>query len=421
MDLQHFRTRNRRFHLRGDVAAVGLTACALLLLAGCGASQPGGPTVASGAIEGERAVIASEVSGPIVEMTVDCGDEVQVHDVLLRLDDATLQSQRLEAEAGLAMARANLAHVQARPRPEELAAARATLAQSAAAYDGALQAVVHAREAISNPLTLDVEINAARTEVHLAEQNVEMARADLQETELKRGVHVGEGDDVERAWDLQVRASQAALAQAQADLAGKQQYLKALLDIKSDPLELNVQLHSAETQAAVAKARRLGAQARLDEVAAGAKPTEVAIAEAQVQQAEAAVGLIDAQIARLTLRAPMDGAVTECTLKAGEMTMAGAPILTIATLDEVELVIYVSEASIGQVTLGQEVDVQVDSFPGQVFKGQVTSIAGEAQFTPRSVQTQEERVNLVFAVKVTIPNPDHALKPGMPADAILLP
>jgi len=93
--------------------------------------------------------------------------------------------------------------------------------------------------------------------------------------------------------------------------------------------------------------------------------------------------------------------------------------LTIANLDEVTLVIYIPENRIGQVRLGQEAQVQVDSFPERVFVGHVSSIAGEAEFTPRNVQTQEERVNLVFAVKVRIPNPDYALKPGMPADATI--
>ncbi|MCK4450204.1 MAG: efflux RND transporter periplasmic adaptor subunit, partial [Anaerolineae bacterium] len=129
--------------------------------------------------------------------------------------------------------------------------------------------------------------------------------------------------------------------------------------------------------------------------------------------------LVDAQIAQLTLTAPMDGVVTIRSGQAGETAIAGAPLLTIANLDEVTLVIYVPENRVGQVRVGQEVEVRVDSFPEHVFVGHVANIAGEAEFTPRNVQTQEERVNLVFAVKVRLPNPDHALKPGMPADATI--
>ena len=141
------------------------------------------------------------------------------------------------------------------------------------------------------------------------------------------------------------------------------------------------------------------------------------MAEAQVRQAQAAVHLIDAQIAQLTLTAPMDGIVTSRSSQAGETAAAGLPLLTIANLDEVTLVIYIPETRVGQIQTGQEVEVQVDSFPDRVFVGEVVNIAGEAEFTPRNVQTQEERVNLVFAVKVRIPNADSVLKPGMPADA----
>jgi HlyD family secretion protein len=117
----------------------------------------------------------------------------------------------------------------------------------------------------------------------------------------------------------------------------------------------------------------------------------------------------------------MDGIVTSRSGQAGETATAGSPLLTIANLEEVTLVVYIPENRIGQVRLDQEVEVQVDSFPGRVFIGRVASIAGEAEFTPRNVQTQEERVNLVFAVKVRIPNADQALKSGMPADATLRP
>jgi hypothetical protein len=117
--------------------------------------------------------------------------------------------------------------------------------------------------------------------------------------------------------------------------------------------------------------------------------------------------------------APMDGVVTSRSAQAGETATAGMPLLTIANLDEVTLVIYVPETRVGQVSLGEKVEVQVDSFPGRVFVGEVANIAGEAEFTPRNVQTQEERVNLVFAVKVSIPNPGQELKLGMPADATI--
>ncbi len=415
MEIQNLKSQisNLRFWIGGLIL--------ISLLAGCGNGQDDGAIVASGFIEGEGVIVASEVAGRIAEMRVERGDRVAAGDVLVQLDGAVLQSRRLEAEAGLAAARANLARVEAGARSEEIAAARAALAQTQAERDGAAQAVALAQEVISNPLSLDTEIDAARTQVRLAEQGVEMAEAELAEAKLWRGPYIGEGGNTERTLNLRVQAAEAALAQAQAELVGAQRYLSVLLATRDNPLELEAQLHAAETERELAEAEVLAAQAALDELEAGPTAEAVAIAEAQVRQAEAAVRLVDAQIAQLTLTAPMDGIVTSRSAQVGETAMAGAPLLTIANLDEVTLVIYVPENRVGQVQLGQEVAVQVDSFPSQVFVGQVSNIAGEAEFTPRNVQTQEERVNLVFAVKVSIPNLDQKLKPGMPADATVLP
>jgi multidrug resistance efflux pump len=392
-----------------------------LILGGCSNGQDDTTIIASGFIEGEEVIVAPEVSGRVDEMLVDRGDKVAEGDVLVRLDDEVLQSQRLEAEAGLAAAQANLARVKTGARPEEIAAARAALAQAEAERDGAAQAVILAQEAISNPLALDTEINAARTQVSLAEQGVEMAEAELAEIDLWYGIYVGDGGDTERTWSLRVQAAQAVLAQAEAELVGAQRYLSVLLATRDNPLELEAQLHAAEMEHELAEAQVTLAQAALDELEAGPTAEDVAIAEAGVRQAEAAVRLVDAHIAQLTLTAPMDGIVTSRSAQVGETATAGSPLLTVANLDEVTLVIYVSENRVGQVRLNQQVEVQVDSFPSQVFLGQVSSIAGEAEFTPRNVQTQEERVNLVFAVKVTIPNDNQKLKPGMPADATIRP
>jgi multidrug resistance efflux pump len=99
------------------------------------------------------------------------------------------------------------------------------------------------------------------------------------------------------------------------------------------------------------------------------------------------------------------------------MAAPGAALLTLADLDQVRLVIYVPEDQIGRVHLGQPFDVSVDGFPGRVFSGRVIYTSPQAEFTPKNVQTRDARVNQVFAVKLALDNPEHALKPGMPADA----
>jgi len=395
---------------------------ALVFLAACAAPQTSDETLnASGFIEGEEVTVAAEIQGLIAEILADRGDEVQAGDLIVRLDDAALNSQRAEAEAALTAARADLARVQSGPRVEDIAAARAGLEEAEARRDGARQAVLNARDVISNPLDMEAQIGEARAQIDLAEQNVELQEADLEATRMKRGVYVERGGDIAATWDLQLQAAQARLGKAEAQLSGARAYLGALLEMRERPLTLEAELHQAETQFAIAQAEVARAQAKLEELQAGPTPEEIAVAEAQVRQAQAGIQMTNARLDQLTLDAPMDGVVSTRSAQEGETATAGKPLLTIANLDEVTLVIYIPENRIGQVNVGQEVEVTVDSFPGRTFIGRVASIAGEAEFTPRNVQTEEERVNLVFAVDVSIPNPDHALKPGMPADATISP
>lgn len=131
-------------------------------------------------------------------------------------------------------------------------------------------------------------------------------------------------------------------------------------------------------------------------------------AQHQVQQA---------QMDRLTLHSPIGGVVQKRLVRAGEVVAPGTPILTIANPRDLRLTVYVLEAQLGRVALGQRVAIRADSFPNRTFDGRVQTIATRAEFTPRNVQTQRDRQNLVFAVKVRLPNLDGALKAGLPADA----
>jgi multidrug efflux pump subunit AcrA (membrane-fusion protein) len=139
-----------------------------------------------------------------------------------------------------------------------------------------------------------------------------------------------------------------------------------------------------------------------------------------MEQAQAALDALNVQRQKHSLQAPITGLVVEKIAHEGEIVLTGATLLTLADLSAVDLTVYVPEPDLGKVLLDQSVEVSVDSFPDEVFSGQVVWISDEAEFTPKNIQTKEERVNTVFAVKVRIPNPDHKLKPGMPADARLL-
>jgi len=195
--------------------------------------------------------------------------------------------------------------------------------------------------------------------------------------------------------------------------------LNDLYRMRDNPQELNAQIAAAEDQYRAAASAVDMAQAQLDGLEAGATAEEIAIAEAQVEQSQAALDALAVQRDKQTIAAPVGGVVLEVSIHAGELAAPGGTLLTLGHLDQVTLTVYVPEDRLGQVKIGQRVAVSVDSFPGRTFDGTVVRIAEEAEFTPRNVQTKEERVNMVFAVEVRIPNPDHALKPGVPADAVI--
>ena len=208
-----------------------------------------------------------------------------------------------------------------------------------------------------------------------------------------------------------------------------------------DATDLDAQIEAAEAAVEVAKATLNQAQVAADytrQLLAAARAQkgpdyqwvrQLLIDEAAVETAEANVRLAEANLAvyetqreQLTVRSPVAGVVVEKVASVGEVLtqFSPTPIVVVANLDELTLAIYVSESQLGLVNLGQDVEITVDSFPGETFIGEVTFISPQAEFTPTTVQTQEERVKMVFRVKVRIPNPEHRLKAGMPADAAIL-
>jgi len=143
-------------------------------------------------------------------------------------------------------------------------------------------------------------------------------------------------------------------------------------------------------------------------------------AEAAYSMAKAGYDQVRATIENAVIYSPIDGIVLDTNIEVGEMAFPGTPILTIADITKPWMYIYVNEKKLGLVKIGQPVKVFIDSFPEKAFPGKVVSISNKAEFTPKTIQTKEERVKLVFAVKVMIENPDMVLKPGMPADAEII-
>ncbi len=387
--------------------------------------EPDNRIVGSGTIEAEIIAITTETGGRIIAMHADEGDQVHRGDLLIKLDTSLLRANQNQLEAAVTTARANLAEVSAPPRSEDVAMAEAKLQQAKAARDGAHAVWKEAQSLVDNPLELNARIDTARGEIAILEKQVEAAQAELKAAEIQRDEAARNQLNDEAVTMSQVAAKQAEaagsnLGAAEAELAGAQSQLALVMAIRDNPLVLITQANTAKSAYEQAKAAVLAAEAEVTSVKAGSTPEEVAIADAQVQQAEAALASVKVQLDKLNLSAPRDGIITDRPANPGELATPGATLMNLGDLDQVTLKVFISETQIGRVRVGQAALVEVDAYPGKVFEGSVAFIAPEAEFTPKNIQTEEERVNLVFAVKITLDNPDHRLKPGMPADAEII-
>jgi multidrug resistance efflux pump len=140
-----------------------------------------------------------------------------------------------------------------------------------------------------------------------------------------------------------------------------------------------------------------------------------------VIQSQANLALLDVQIAKLTIKAPLDGSILMRTIQPGETVSPGASAMIIGDLTKLTITVYVPENLYGEISLGQSASMTVDSFPSEIFTATVIHIADQAEFTPRNVQTVEGRTSTVFAIKLQVHDPNGKLKPGMPADVIFGP
>lgn len=169
-------------------------------------------------------------------------------------------------------------------------------------------------------------------------------------------------------------------------------------------------------QVEAARAARDMAAANLDDIKRGSRDEEIEAARAQVEAAQAQLDQLDIQLDKAIVSAPWDGVVLTRSVEPGQIALPGGMLLEVGRLDQLEMTVYVPETHLGHVTPGQVVDVRVNTYPGRVFSGTVLRLAGEAEFTPTNVQTNEDRARLVYEVTVSLDNPDLSLKPGMIAD-----
>ncbi|MGD8895258.1 MAG: efflux RND transporter periplasmic adaptor subunit [Acidobacteriota bacterium] len=247
-------------------------------------------------------------------------------------------------------------------------------------------------------------------DTRLALQSAEAERA-LAQAELNLRLAGARKEDI-----LEAKAQ---LARAEADLAGAARNLERMEGLLSVGSGTTKARDDARTRRDVAAANVEAARERLRRLEAGFRTEEKEAARARVQAADARIAQLEQQIEDAVIRSPVGGVVTQKLSEQGELMAPGAGIVVVTDLASAWLNAYIPEPELGRIRLGQEAEVVTDD--GQTRPGRISFIASRAEFTPKNVQTRDERVKLVFRIKIALDNDDGLFKPGMPAEAHLQP
>jgi HlyD family secretion protein len=402
------------------------------------ADDQNGVLTASGAIEAAQVDIAPELAGKVTEVLVEEGQPVTKDSALLHLDPSLLTAQRAVASAQVDSANAALASAQTKYDQTLEAAIAAQVGQRAAdwrasspsEFDQPYWYIEQSAQITAAQAELDsaqTEITAARTSldnVLNSVDNADFVAAEKRLAEARIAFLVAkdvktQADAGSQSGGLRDAASDYYDATVD-ELDEAQEEYDDLLDTDAaeDIEYARGRVFVAEQRYDAAYARLLALQTGENSPAVIAAKNAVDQAQKNVAQAEASLALIDAQIAKLTVNAPMDGVILTRNVEPGEFVQPGAVALKLADLDNLTITVYVPEDRYGEITLGQTAEVSVDSFPDEVFIATVIHISDKAEFTPRNVQTVEGRSSTVYAIKLKVENVDGKLKIGMPADIV---
>ncbi len=215
----------------------------------------------------------------------------------------------------------------------------------------------------------------------------------------------------------QLEMTEQAMRDAQADLEQKKLDFERADTLYREKVGSQQARDQAETNLKRAQATFERAKQQYDEAVEGTRREQLDINRAGVVQAEQKLRLSKINLDYTTLHAPKAGVILVRNAELGEVVASSTPVVTLGDLDDVWLRAYVSETDLGRIHHGQPAMVRTDTYPGKTYRGHISFIASKAEFTPKSVQTFKERVTLVYRIKIDVENPNHELKPGMPADA----
>ena len=391
---------------------------------------------ASGTISAVQVDVAPQIGGTVVSVSTEEGAQVKKGDELFRIDDSLLKAQRDQADASVTLAESALA----------TAKTQYDLAVDSARQQERQTRINSWNTEQSSQFKLPVwyfdkteKLASAKVEMDAAKADLDEEKASLEKI-LNDKASAGFLNAEKRLVNAEASFLIADQVLTQATNAKDKEELQDFAQDQYDTAK--TELDSAQsnydrlltTQAAKdvleGRARVRVTQERYDRaldyynsLLSGDQSLQVKVAESNVSQAEAglkqaqaALSVIDVQLEKTVVKAPVDGIILARNIEVGETIAPNAVVLTVGQLENVNLTVYIPETEYGKVKLNDKVSIQVDSFPDETFTGTVVYISDQAEFTPRNVQTMEGRRTTVYAVKIDVPNPDLKLKPGMPAD-----
>lgn len=370
---------------------------------------------ASGVVEIMEVSISAELGGRVSQVFEEQGAVVGIGDPLFSIDDEELQLQRQQiiVSGDAAVTGAELALLQARQALREL---NENWPLQAAQFQVEL---AQARDALKDA---NYYLNVRQEGNRASSNTIDAAEANLILAE----------EEVDRAQQAYDHASgEAGRALALSNLAAAKQLRDSIQRNLNwyfgEPTEIEQAI--LESDVAMAEARVAEAQQEYEKWKDGPDPDQLALVRASITNAEALLELarvqaesqlrsIDILLENSVVRAPVDAVVLTHSVEVGEVIAPGVPVMTLGNVDRMTITVYLAENQYGQVSVGDSVKVSVDSFPEENFEAEVIKIADQAEYTPRNVQTEEERQTTVYAIELRVDDPEGKLKSGMPADVL---
>jgi HlyD family secretion protein len=358
--------------------------------------KPDNRIVVSGNIELTEVNIAFKTAGKLIERTVDEGDAVKKGQEIARLDRDQLVAQRQRDTAALESAESQLAQAETAIEWE-----KATLAGDVEQKRGDVAANQARLAELQNgarpqeKLDAQAAVDSAQSEVDRSKKDWDRAQQLFKDDDIS----AEQFDQYRNRWE----SATAALKSA------KERQALVLLGPRAEVIQAQ--------QAALERSRGALKMGEANTLEMKRREQELATRKADIAESRASIAMIDSQLADTVQTSPVDGVVLVKSADVGEVLASGTTVVTVGDIDHPWLRGYVNETDLGRVRLGSKVKVTTDSYPGKVYAGRVSFIASEAEFTPKQIQTAEERVKLVYRVKIELENPKHELKANMPADA----